>query len=77
MNRVRTKWVSTQPNLLQCGQNDDPDKSAGGKQLAMGKVDQLDDAVNHGIAQGNQGINTSQEDGVDHLLNHKCGHCPW
>ena len=54
--------------LLQGGQNDDPDKCPGRKQLTMGKIDQFDDAVNHGVAQSDQGVDTAKKYGVDKLL---------
>jgi hypothetical protein len=34
----------------------------------MGKVDQLYDAVHHGVPQGDQGIDTTQGQTVDELL---------
>ena len=34
----------------------------------MGKVDQVDDAVNHGVAQGDQGIHAALNQTIDHLL---------
>jgi hypothetical protein len=34
----------------------------------MGKIDQLNDAVHHGIAQCDQGINAAEKDGIDYLL---------
>ena len=36
--------------------------------LTMGKVDQVDDAVHHGVAQGHQGIHAAQYQPVDDLL---------
>lgn len=56
------------PYLLQGGQYDDADKGPGRKQLAMGKIDQLNDAVHNGIAQCYQGINAAAKDGIDDLL---------
>ena len=34
----------------------------------MGKVDQVDDAVNHGVAQCNQGVHAAEHQAVDDLL---------
>jgi hypothetical protein len=36
--------------------------------LAMGEVDQFQDAVHHGVAQGHQGIDAAQHQAVDELL---------
>jgi hypothetical protein len=60
-----------EPDLLQRGQDNHSDKGTGRKQLTMGKIDQLDDAVNHGIAQCDQGINAAQKYGIDYLLKYK------
>jgi hypothetical protein len=34
----------------------------------VGKVDELDDAVHHGIAQGYQGVHAAENQTVDDLL---------
>ena len=34
----------------------------------MSKIDQLDDAIDHGIANGHQGIHDAEIDPVDELL---------
>jgi hypothetical protein len=34
----------------------------------MGEVDQVDDAVDHGVAQGDQGVHTAQDQAIDDLL---------
>jgi len=34
----------------------------------MGKIDQTHDAVNHGVAQGNQGVDAALHQTVDELL---------
>ena len=39
----------------------------------MGKVDQRYDAIDHGIAECNQGIGASQGDAVDELLEKHAG----
>ena len=36
--------------------------------LAVGEVDQLDDPVDHGVADGDQGVQRSQGQPVDELL---------
>ena len=36
--------------------------------LAMGEIDQFDDAVNHGVAHGDQGVDQPQGESVDELL---------
>jgi hypothetical protein len=36
--------------------------------LAMREVDQADDAVDHGVAQGDQGVHAAQDQAVDDLL---------
>ena len=36
--------------------------------VAVGEVDELDDAVDHGVAQGHQRINAAQRHAVDQLL---------
>jgi hypothetical protein len=38
------------------------------KHLAMGEVDQADDAVDHGVAQRDQGVHAAQHQAVDDLL---------
>jgi len=38
------------------------DEGAENEDLAMGEVDKLQHAVNHGIAQGDQGIHKSQNE---------------
>ena len=57
--------------MLQSGQYNDTDKGAGREQFTVSKIDQLDDAVHHGIAQCDQGINAAQKDGIDYLLKYK------
>jgi hypothetical protein len=34
----------------------------------VGEVDELDDAVDHGVAKGHQGVDSAQGDAVDQLL---------
>jgi len=36
--------------------------------LAVGKVDQVDDAVNHGVAKRDQRVHTPQDQAIDDLL---------
>jgi hypothetical protein len=36
--------------------------------LTVGKVDQVDDAVHHGVAQGYQGVHAAKNQTVDDLL---------
>jgi hypothetical protein len=36
--------------------------------LAVGKVDQVDDAVNHGVAKREQRVHASQDQAIDDLL---------
>ena len=38
-------------------------------EIPVGKIDQLDDAIDHGIPQGHQGIDAAHLDAVDKLLN--------
>jgi hypothetical protein len=44
------------------------DERADHEHLAVGEVDQADDAVDHGVAQGDQGIHAAQHQAVDDLL---------
>ena len=37
----------------------------------MGEVDQQDDAVDHGIPKGDEGVDAAEGDAVDQLLNEK------
>lgn len=37
--------------------------------FAVCEVDQLKDAVNHGVAEGDESVDTSQADTVDEMLN--------
>jgi hypothetical protein len=41
---------------LECAQDDQADEGARGEKLAVGEIDELDNAVHHGIAQGDEGI---------------------
>jgi len=34
----------------------------------MSEIDQFDDAVHHGVAQGNQGVDAAKKNGIDELL---------
>ena len=34
----------------------------------MGEIDQIDDAIHHGVAQRNQGVHTAQHQSIDDLL---------
>ena len=34
----------------------------------MGKVDQINDTVNHGVTQGDERVHTTQDQAVDDLL---------
>jgi hypothetical protein len=52
-------------------EQDDPHIASGGKKFTVGEVDQLDDTVNHGVAQRDQGVEAAQGDAVDQLLNEK------
>ena len=36
--------------------------------LAVGEVDQLDDPIDHGVAQGDQGIHAAERQAVNQLL---------
>src|SRR5690606_27626089 len=36
--------------------------------IAMGEIDQADDAVHHGVAQRHQGVDTADRDAIDQLL---------
>ena len=56
------------PAGLHEGKHDDPDIAAGGENFAMGEVDQLDDAVNHRVPEGDQGIYRPQGESIDDLL---------
>ena len=44
------------------------DVSADHVDVAVGEVDELDNSVNHGVAKGDEGVNTAQRQAVDHLL---------
>ena len=53
---------------LQKRKRNDADVTSGGKDLPMSKIDQLNNAVNHGITQGDQCINGTQGQSVKNLL---------
>ena len=38
------------------------------QQVAVGKIDEAEDAVHHGVADGDEGIETAQGQAVDELL---------
>src|SRR5690606_31243188 len=42
--------------------------------LAVGEVDHADDAVDHGVADGDQAIDRTQRQAVDHLLQENAVH---
>ena len=44
------------------------DKGAKNEDLAVGKIDKLQDPVNHGVAQGDQGVHEAQYDAVHEYL---------
>jgi hypothetical protein len=50
-------------------EQDHPHIAPGSKKFTVGEVDQLDDTVYHGVAQRDQGVQASQGDAVDQLLN--------
>ena len=52
----------------QCGDDHKGDIAADHINLAVGEVDHADNAVNHGVADGNQRVSTAQRDAVKHLL---------
>ena len=43
--------------------------TTGGKEFPMGKIDQLNDTVDHRVAKGNQGIEAAERQGINDLLN--------
>jgi len=50
-------------------QKDDAHIAAGGEDRAMGEIDQRDDAVHHGVAEGHQGVDAAERQAVNQLLN--------
>ena len=52
-------------------EQNDPHVSTGGKNLAMRKIDELNDAVDHGVTQGNQRVYPAEGQPVDQLLDKK------
>ena len=52
----------------QGGNDHEGDVAANHIDLAVGEVDHADNAVHHGIADGNQRVGASQRDAVKHLL---------
>ncbi len=48
------------------------DKGPGHEDLAVGEIDQGDDAVDHGVAQGDQGVGAAQGHTVYQLLQEHC-----
>jgi hypothetical protein len=49
-------------------EQDHPHIAPGSKKFTVGEVDQLDDTVYHGVAQRDQGVQTSQRNSVYQLL---------
>jgi hypothetical protein len=43
-------------------------QSAHHQHFSVRKVDQVDDAVHHGVAQGHQGVHAAHDEAVDDLL---------
>ena len=53
---------------LELGHHQEPHKRPGHEDLAMGEVDQGDDPVDHGVAQGDECVGGAKGDAVDELL---------
>jgi hypothetical protein len=53
-------WVSMYPVGRKVAQQDDPHVAAGGKKFTVGEIDELDDTVDHGVAQGNERVEAAQ-----------------
>ena len=53
-----------------------PAESSKHVDVAMGEVDELDDAVDQGVTQGDQGIHAAQDQPENHLLNN-CPESDW
>ena len=58
------------------GKQGQGEKKAQGVNVAMRKVDELDEPIHHGIAQGDEGQIRARGEAVDHLLaeDFKCCH---
>ncbi len=52
------------PRGLKDKQHLHPYEGADHEDLAVGKVDELEDAIDHGVAQGNQGVHETQDDPI-------------
>ncbi len=61
------------PVQVQKGDGEETDKGADHKDIAVGKVDQFHDAVDHRVAQGDQSINEAQLKAVQDLLGEDTG----
>ena len=64
---------SGNPRRHQHGNGEEQGIAAHHDEVAMGEVDELDDAVDHGIAQGDQGVHASQTQPGYQELN-ECDH---
>ncbi len=57
-----------QAGALQQQQHLDADESAENKYFAMGKIDELQHPIDHGVAQGDERVHETQHDAVEQNL---------
>ena len=65
-NKCADAWMlveSETSTCIECGEG------TGHVDFAMCKVNKLQDAVDHGVAQGNEGVDTAETDAIDEMLN--------
>ena len=68
-HREQERGNRTPPRPELAGRDgEEADERADHEDVAVGEVDQADDAVDHRVAQGDQGVDEAQLEAVDHLL---------
>jgi len=57
-----------QPERHQDQERDQRDEAADHENIAMGEIDHADDAIDHGVADGDQAVDRAEHEAVDQLL---------